>query len=136
MGAPVDRAKTVVSFKANATISAYRILKLSAANTVALHDTSTALILGVSDDDSSGGANSAIKVVIDGTAKIQCGASVSVGALCTAQTATGLLIESANTFTTTAASLVPKTIGIALASGSTNSTIEVLLNINNISKIG
>lgn len=131
------RAQTLVSLKANATMSAYRIVKLTAANTVGLHDTSTSLIFGVTVDDSQGGTNSAVKVAIDGTAKVACAASVSVGAIVTAQTTTGLLVEaSGHTFTNTTTSLIPKVLGIAMASGSTNSVIEVLLQINNISKIG
>ena len=134
MAYAVSRAQTVLSFEAAATLSAYRIVKPTTANHVGLWDTSTAQIIGVTLDDSTGGSDSSVAIVIAGTAKVACGASVSTGALVCAQTATGLLIET-GAIPTTATSTFPKMLGIALQSGSTNSVIEVLLQIDNHNKV-
>ena len=138
MGAPVDRATTIVSFKGNDSLSAYRIVRPTGTpNQVALYDTTTSLILGVTTQDCVK-SDAAAAVAINGTCRVICAASVSCGALLKPEAATtsGFAVESANSYSNTAASLQPKTLGIALNAGSTNTVIEVLLMINNISKIG
>lgn len=127
------RAQTVISMKAAATLAAYTVVGISAANTVALRDTSTSMIFGVTTDDSMDGTGSSVAVCIAGTAKVLCGASVSAGSVVTVQTATGYAIEAAAVNTTTSA--IPKLLGIALQAGSTNAVIEVALQINNIGKV-
>lgn len=128
------RNQVYATFVAGETIPAYTIVApTSTDNTVEIHDTASSLILGVAADDSSGGAGSSVKVVVGGTAKIICGASVSAGEIVTPQTATGYAIAGISDFGT-ATTLVPRTVGIALQAGSTNSVIEVALIINNIYK--
>jgi len=128
------RGQNIVSFKGNATMTAYVIVKPTAKNTVGICDTSTAYIVGVTADTSyESGAS--VPVVIGGTAKVLCGASVSAGAVVMAQTTTGYAVEATAMLNNTASSVVPKTLGIALEAGSTNSVIEVLIQINNQNKV-
>lgn len=136
MGASVTRAQTIVSFKSAATLPAYVVVKPTTANHVGLWDTSTALIMGVTLDTSNnnGGSDSAVAIVVGGSAKVICGASVSTGALIAVQTATGYAIEAGSLPNTTSATF-PRLLGISLQAGSTNSVIEVMLQINNHSKI-
>ncbi len=124
-----QRATVVVSFKAAATLSAYRIVKPGTANNqVALWDTATALMIGISQQDSQGGAGSSIMVAIGGTARVQAGASISAGACVTGQTATGLAIaDTTNGFIDTTSATVPYAIGVALENAETNSVCEVLV---------
>lgn len=137
MPATQDRATTVISFKGNDSISAYRVVRATGTrNQVALYDTSTSLILGVTTQDCPQ-SDAASAVAINGTCRVVCAASVSCGAMIKPDpTGTGMVIESANSYSNTAASLQAKTLGIALQAGSTGTVIEVLLMINNISKIG
>jgi len=122
---------TIISCKAaNTNVTAYKIVAVSAENTVALWDTVTSAILGVSSMDAAA-ANSAVGVVINGTVRVQCGASVGAGSVVCPQTATGKCIEATNTLNTTT-TVIPRTLGIALENGSTNSVIEVALMQNNI----
>lgn len=119
----------IVSFKSQtATISAYLLLKSgTSANSVALWDTTTAIMFGISAAQSAGGAGTSIAVAIGGCAKLTAGASVSSGALITGTT-TGLGIEDASLgFFTTATTSAPFSIGISLDAASTNSTFEVLI---------
>ena len=121
---------THVSFRAaSATIPAYVIVKPgTAAGTVALHDTNTAQIIGITQQQSQGGANSSVLVALMGCAKVQAGASVSAGAVLIPQTATGYAIEDATGgFINTTTALVNFSLGLALSAGDTNSVIEVLL---------
>lgn len=119
----------VRSFQAGATLSAARVVGLSAANTVTYWATSTSMIMGVTYEDSKQ-TDDAISVILDGTAKVSCFASVSVGAIVGPATAgSGQIRERANPATTTTA--FEKTIGVALQSGSTDSVIEVALQISN-----
>lgn len=115
----------VKSFQAAATLSANRIVALSAANQVGLWNTTTAMIIGVTLEDSRQ-TGQAIAVALGGTVKVLCNASVSAGAIVGPDTNTGAIIERANAATNTA-----KTLGIALEAGSTNSVIEVALQIKN-----
>ena len=120
----------VVSFKcAAATLPAYVIVKPgTAGNTVALHDTNTAQIIGITQQQSQGGIGSSVLVALNGCAKVQAGASVSAGAVLIPQTATGYAIEdAAGGFINTTTALVNFSLGLALDAGDTNSVIEVLL---------
>jgi len=118
-----------VSFKASATLAAYVIVKPgTGANLVALHDTNTAQIIGVTQQASVGGANSSVLVALNGCAKVTAGASVSSGAILIPQTATGFAVEDgAGGYINTATALANFSLGLALDAGDTNSTIEVLL---------
>lgn len=121
------RGTNEVNFRnSGATIPAYRVIKPSGNNTVALWDTATAIMIGLSQEqcDSLG----AIQVAIGGTAKGQAGASVSAGALLTGLTATGEVIEClAGSLLATTTTAIPRTIGVALQTGDTGAAIEVLI---------
>lgn len=132
-----DGGQVIRSRKTNATLSAFRVVRVTAANTVGLYDTTTSLIYGVTGDDSQGGTGSSVKVVVSGSVKVQCAASVSAGALVTAQSATtsGLVMEVGAHINNTTSAAVPKILGIAMEAGSTNTVIEVELRIENSSKI-
>lgn len=117
----------VKSFKAlDASIPAYRVVFLATNGTVDLCETSTVMGFGISAQDVST-AGEAIPIILGGTAKAQCGASVSAGALLTWQTATGLVVEAVANSVGTATAIVPKAIGISLENGDTNSIIEILV---------
>lgn len=118
---------------ADESVPANRILTLSAGQTVDIPNTTTAMIIGVSCNDISA-TGQAVGVARNGTAKIQCGASVSAGALLTYQTSTGKCIEASANINATTTTAIEKTIGIAMEAGDTNSLIEVALDINNVSK--
>lgn len=69
-----------LSFKVGSTIAAYRIVKASAANTVAVADTVTAMPIGVTTDTVRN-TGEAIPVAITGLAKVQFNDSCAAGAL-------------------------------------------------------
>lgn len=122
-----QRNSVFASFLAGDTISAYQIVALTTvANTVIPWATATSVILGVAADSADSGA--AANIIIGGTAKVQCGASISMGAIITAQTDTALAIEAINVAPTVTTLVVPFTLGQALQAGSTNSVIEVTVN--------
>jgi hypothetical protein len=127
-----SRGSIDVSFKAGDTISAMRIVRLSAANTVDLAVTATSMGFGITAQYADSGA--AIAVTILGSAKVVCGASVSAGAFVTWQTDTGLAVEATH-LNNTASSVIPNAIGLALEAGSTNGVIEVLVAPNFINKV-
>lgn len=119
----------VRSYKAGATLSTARVVGLSAANTVTYWATSTSMIQGVTYEDSKQ-SDDAIAIILDGTARVTCFASVSAGAIVGPATdGSGRVRERANPLTTTTA--FEKTLGVALEAGSTDSVIEVALQINN-----
>ena len=120
-----QRNSVFASFLAGDTITAYQIVTLSAANTVVPWATATSVILGVSADYADSGA--AANIIIGGTAKVVCGASVSMGSIVTAQTDTGFGIEAISLAPTITSLVVPHTLGQALQAGSTNSVIEVIV---------
>ena len=128
MGAPVVRGQNILSFKAAQTLSAYRVVRLSAANTVNLSDTVTSGVLGVTTQDAAG-TDAAAAVCVSGTAKIQCAASISAGAIVTFQsnTTSGLIMEVGASVLNTTTTQLPFAVGRALTAGSTNSVIEVSL---------
>lgn len=124
----------IKTFKAfAASIAAYRIVAAGTGKNVArLADTSTCFLIGVSANDISA-TGQALSVVLNGTAKCMCGASVSSGALLSFQTDTGKCIEAlASAYNHTTTTIIPRTIGVALQAGSTNSVIEILVNPNNV----
>jgi len=127
----------VKSFMANQSIGAYVVVSRAATSTMSVlpWNTTTSFVLGVSLNAASTGE--AVNVVIGGTAKVACAASVSVGAIVGPNTVTsnlnagpGCIVERAASFTSTA---LYKNIGIALEAGSTNSVIEVLIQPNHVS---
>ena len=121
----------IKTFKAaDISVPAYRIVTLSAAQTVDIPNTLTSVLIGITANDGSA-TNDAIGVVLNGTAKCACGASVDAGAILTVQTSTGKCIAGTQLLNTTTTA-VPRTIGIALDAGSTNSVIEVAIIPNNV----
>lgn len=107
-----------LSFKAAATLSAYTVVKVSADNTVAAYDTTTAQAVGITQQGSQGGAGSSVVVALLGCCKVTAGAAISAGAIVMANNAGQAITRD----TTTA-----KALGIALDAGETNSTVEILL---------
>lgn len=69
-----------LSFSCATTISAYRIVKMSAGNTIALCDTVTATPVGVTQDDTKN-AGEAVPVIVSGLAKVQFNDTVAAGGL-------------------------------------------------------
>lgn len=130
----------VKSFVANSSIPAYVCVTRAATTTLAVSpwNTVTAFILGVSANAASTGDS--VQVVIAGSAKVICQASVSAGALCGPGTVTanitgggpGAILERTGSFTST---IAYRHLGIALEAGSTNSVIEVLIHVGNISGV-
>lgn len=94
--------------------------------------TATTLMIGISQKDASA-TGEAWNVRIYGTSKATCGASVSSGSILTAQTDTGKVIAGTKTYDT-GTTAIPRTIGVALEKGDTNSVIQVLIMPNNIRK--
>ena len=107
-----------LSFKAAATLSAYTVVKVSADNTVAAYDTTTAQAVGITQQGSQGGTSSSVMVAVLGCCKVTAGAAISAGAIVMANNAGQAITRD----TTTA-----KALGIALDAGETNSTVEILL---------
>lgn len=127
----------LLNFTVNgATIPAYRIVKNAATAAVprgvALWDTATAFIMGLSQEISSDATGGAAFVAVGGTAKANCGASVSAGALLTGLTATGEVVEVTAHVLNTTTTVVPRTVGQAMRSGSTAAAIEVYVSPNNL----
>jgi hypothetical protein len=69
-----------LSFKVASTLTAYRIVKLSASQTVALMNNATTLPVGVTTDDVKD-TNQAIPVAVSGIAKVYMNDTCSAGAL-------------------------------------------------------
>jgi hypothetical protein len=120
-----------VTFRVNgaATISAFRILAPAAGNnSVDIWRTATSFMFAVSQMDSRGATGTSVLAAIGGCAKCVAGASISSGALVTAQTDTGLGIEASQRgFIDTTAATVPYAIGLALDAADTNSAFELLV---------
>lgn len=111
-----------------ATITAGMVVAVSGAKAVAVWATQTSNILGVALDTANPSAG--VAVILDGTARVICFASVSVGAIVGPATdGSGKIVERGNPATATTAEM--KTLGIALESGSTDGTIEVALMVDN-----
>lgn len=121
--------QVVKSFVANLSIPAYTIVSRAATSAAEVTPvwTATSMIVGVAQQNASTGDS--IPIVIGGTAKVICNTSISAGALVGPATGTGFGVAVAATFTSTA---LFKHVGLANQGGSTNSVIEVIININNI----
>lgn len=119
---------------ASGSCPAYRVVSPSAVGNhyAGIHVTATSIILGVSQNDCSS-TGQGWRIRINGTTKVTCGASVSAGAICIPQTATGKVVEGTKTYNT-GTTAIPRSVGIALESGSTNSVIEMQIVIDNIRK--
>lgn len=119
----------VKSFRAVASIPAYTIVARAATSTaeVTAAWTATSMIVGLSAANASTGDS--VPVVLGGTGKLVCNASIPVASIVGPATGTGLGVALTATFTSTA---LFKHIGIANENGSTNAVIEILLQINNI----
>ena len=117
-----------VSIEASDTIPAFAVVALGATRLAGIWVTSTSHILGVSERLADSGA--ACSIIVSGTAKVGCFASVPAGSLVTPATDAAGFIKAVTTasLTTTA---YPRILGVALESGSTNSVIEVLLQVSN-----
>lgn len=121
----------VVSFKSNATLSAYRVVKMTAANTVGYWDTLTANIVGVTMEDSRA-AGASVAVQISGLARVTCLDSGinAVGLLVGPSTdGSGQIVLRAAADTATAT--FQKTLGLACETGATGASIRIALNIHN-----
>lgn len=127
-----SRGQTKVSFKAGDTLSAYRIVALTAANTVDVPQTNTQSYVGITQDAADSGA--AVEVCIMGSSKCIANSSIAAGAPVTAVTATGYATSSSGLNNTTTAAQ-PRLIGFALEAASTNAIIEVLIDKSNTYKI-
>ena len=119
---------TVISFQAERTLTAGFVAAAVGANQAGLHLTATSHIIGVIDDTQNN-SDGAVPIIIAGVARVQCGASVSVGSIVGPATATGTIVERAIPATVTTQMF--KTLGIALQSGSSGARIKVLLQIVN-----
>lgn len=119
----------IKSFIINASVPAYVIVCRAATTTAQVTDlwTATSMIVGVTAD--AGSTGDSIPVVIGGTAKVICLTSISAGSIVGPGTGTGFGVALGATFTSTA---LFKHVGLALDQGSSNSVIEVLINVNNI----
>jgi len=132
-------SQLIKSFIANQSITAYTVVTRAATSTysVAPWNTATAMVIGVAQNNGSTG--DAIEVAIAGTSKVYCAASVSAGSIVGPNTATanltggiGSIVERVGSFTST---IAYKQIGVALEAGSTNSIIEVLIHVSNVSGV-
>lgn len=123
----------IITLKAaDLSVPAYRIVGVDANGKADIPNTTTTALLGVTNNDASA-TNQAVGVIISGTAKCKCGASVGAGEVVGCQTSTGKCIEITDVAVTTTTA-VPKAIGISLQAGSTNSVIEITVQPNNLSK--
>jgi hypothetical protein len=69
-----------VSFKQADSISAYRIVRVSAAHTVAACSAATDIIVGVTDDE-AGKSTQAVPVMVAGIGRVLCGDTIAAGGL-------------------------------------------------------
>ncbi len=120
--------QVVKSFSAERTLTAGLVAAAAGANQASLWLTSTSHILGIVEDDQTV-SDGAAAIVIGGTAKCTTALSVSVASIVGPQTASAKVIERANPDTVT--TQLHKTVGIALESGSSDASIEILLQISN-----
>ena len=112
------------SFLAGDTVSAYHVMQVptATANTVIPWQTTTAAIVGVTQEAVDSG--SAVTVRLLGTTKCIAANSIVSGTILMPQTATGLVLTATTAQITAAARHI---VGISLEAGDTNSVIEVLL---------
>ena len=129
----IQSNQLVHSFRAGASVPAYTVVEVLTTGTVINWTATTAAgvagnIVGVSMDTAD--TNESLAVVIGGTARVVCNASISAGSIVGPVSATAGFIQ-ALAMPTTVTAVWPNTLGIALQNGSTNAAIEVLLQINN-----
>jgi len=121
-------------FFASGSVGAYRCVtpatSVGGQRRVALWTTNTMHVTGVAQDNASDTFGVPVATQAGEIVSCVCDLSVSVGALVGPGTTTGGIVERA-LGNTAAVWSVPR-IGIALESGSTNSVINVLLNIDNV----
>lgn len=111
-----------LSMEAADSIPAHRVVVLNADRNCALYQTSTSRAIGVSERLVDSGA--ACSIIVSGTAKAQCLASIAAGALVAAATAGSGKIQAVTVNTVTTFAPI---IGIALESGSSDASIEILV---------
>lgn len=114
----------LLSIEAADSIPAHRVVVLSGNRLCDVFATSTSQILGVNESLVDSGA--AASVIVSGTAKVQCNASIAAGSLVTPVTDGSGKIKAVTVNTSTA---FPAILGIALQNGSTDASIEVLLSM-------
>lgn len=117
------------SFEAYDSLPAYRIVAPLSTTTVdyvrvVRWGTTTGYMIGTSWGEASV-SGVAVPVVVAGSGRVACGASVSSGSLITGTT-TGFAIEAVNVLNTTT-TVIPRCLGVGLQVGDTNSVIEVLI---------
>lgn len=113
------------SMKALVSISAYTVVSINTSTGEVTNVwTSTSQILGIAQDNAS--TNDSVPIALPGSvAKGICLASIPAGSLVAPETATGFLVAFTSTVTST---VLNKVVGVALTSGSSNSTIDVLIH--------
>ena len=114
---------------ASGSVPAYHILTVDSNGRCATWNTNTSTLLGGSQNNASS-TGDAVGIALNGTTKIACGASVGAGVAVGAQTLTGKCVDIVDTSATTTTAL-PRVFGISLGAGSTNSVIEVAIQIVN-----
>lgn len=71
-----------ISMKVSDSISAYRIVQISASHTVAVADTTTVASIGITQDQATS-ANQAVPVAVSGLARVYMNGTCGAGALIT-----------------------------------------------------
>jgi hypothetical protein len=122
------------SFYASGSVGAYRVVTVVAPSAgqrrVALWTTNTMHAIGVAQDNASDTFGVPVATRMGDIVRCVCDLSVSAGALVGPGTGTGGIVERALAVTAAVWS-VPR-LGIALEAGSTNSVINVFLNVENV----
>lgn len=89
------------SFVAGASLSAFRAVYLSAANTVSYPATTASCIIGITQDKASLGSMVPVQLIANGgSAKMECQDTIAAAAFVAVQTATGKAIPMASATTT------------------------------------
>lgn len=114
----------LLSIEASDSIPAHRVVVLSGNRTCGMFATSTSQILGVNESLVDSGA--AASIIVSGTAKVQCNASIAAGDLVRAVTDGSGKIAAVTVNTATS---FPAILGVALQNGSTDASIEVLISM-------
>lgn len=123
------------SFMASGSVPAYGVVAIAAPSSgqqrVQVHATTTMHIVGVAQENASDGGYVPVSTRFGDICRVICNASVSAGAIVgPTNTTTGAIVERALLTSASTMSVYPR-LGIALESGSTNSVIDVLLQIDN-----
>lgn len=124
------------SFMASASVPAYGVVAVAAPSggqqrCQVWATTTTHHIIGVAQDNASTDGVVPVATRHGDICKVICNASVSAGAIVgPTNTLTGAIVERALLTSASTMTIFPR-LGIALQSGSTNSVIDVLLQIDN-----